>query len=137
MEILPLDSNGVATHPRNRTIKVEEVDKDGNSVVKVLELPDYDLGQESRSDKNLSSTEPKTEIGEIANQDEYGCGERNENQRRKCLKQRKKLLKKRYKSWKWLIRGIIKDLDRKIKNLRTNCIRKSGNENLNNSSSWF
>ncbi|KAK6634153.1 hypothetical protein RUM44_004761 [Polyplax serrata] len=129
-------SDGLEIYGRNHTIIVEEVDRNGNSALKMLELPDYDIGQElpdERRRKSDSEGEKDSKVrlsqrdangGKEEEEDDlYGCRRKDENRRRKCLQRRKKLIRKKYRNWRGLIRRIIKDIDKKIKSSRVNCTR--------------
>ena len=89
---------------KNQTITVEEVDKNGKSVVKIFELPDYDVSSEwkfssSSSNNNDNDNDDKrhddsNKIKKSVNKDLYGCDTSDKKNRKKCLKKRKKFLRK-------------------------------------------
>lgn len=137
-DTVTLNADEVAVYTRNRTIVVEEVDRNGNSVIKAWELPDYEDSKEVREDERQKEQRDKVYLNELEvndiEEDIYGCSKSSENQRRKCLKRQKKLLRKRYKDWKNLIRRIIKDIDRKINSLRKECLEEPTRNDLNKTS---
>lgn len=101
---------------------VEEVDRYGNSVIRDMEVPDFDESWELQEDKERREEQEREFRQEsiLQNQmlrEKYGCELQDEDLKRKCLIQHKESLKRTYQDMKLRIQSLVKEINAKLKEM--------------------
>ncbi|KAL0271277.1 UNVERIFIED_CONTAM: hypothetical protein PYX00_008418 [Menopon gallinae] len=98
---------------KTRHLLVEEVDDNGRSEVKELELPEYEDSEEVREDEKRRREQRK----EFAREGSLGCDATDDRERRRCLQERRKKLRTSYRNWREAMRRVLRDVDARIEDL--------------------
>lgn len=117
------------------------MDQNGNSVIRDLEVPDFDDSLELREDKERREEQEREFRQEsiIQNQmlrEKYGCELQNEELKRKCLLQHKRALKRTYQDMKKRIQSLIKEINTKLKDMGDSVSEESLSDDIGYTSGY-
>lgn len=96
-----------------RRLLVEEVDENGRSEVKELELPEYDDSEEAREDEERRREQRRN----LARESPFGCNAADECERRRCVQDWRRSLRASYLTWREAMRRVLRDVDARIEDL--------------------